>query len=257
MLEVIHLEKSYKTKNGTEEIVLQDLNLQIKDNEFICLLGPSGCGKSTLLKLMAGLEEVTSGEIRLNGLVVNRPQKEYAFVFQDYALFPWKTVLENVEFGMKIKKMYSAKERKEQAISYLKLTHLEKYKDAYIHQLSGGMKQRVAIARSLAVNPEVLFMDEPFGALDNFTRMELQDLLLNIYQSQKMSIVFVTHDIDEAIYLGNKVAIMNSHPGNISALIDIDQSTTKDRTGKSFNNYKEEIFEKFNLIHRQEIEYYI
>ena len=256
LLEVKHVTKRYK--NDTEEqIILKDLNLTIGEHEFLCLLGPSGCGKSTLLRLMAGLEEVSSGSILLNGEEVREPQKGCTFVFQDYALFPWKTVLENVEFGMRMNRMYTPEKRREKALEYLQLVHLEQAKDAYIHQISGGMKQRTAIARSLALEPKILFMDEPFGALDNFTRMELQELLLSIYRERKISVVFVTHDIEEAIYLGNRGVIMDAHPGTINTILSIEESAKQDRTSEEFHRYQEKIFEVFHLIHRNQIEYYI
>lgn len=256
MISVNNVSKSY-TNGKEKKLILDDLSLTINDDEFVCLLGPSGCGKSTLLRLMSGLEQADEGGIYQNDKLVTEPQPECAFVFQDYALFPWKSVIENVAFGMEVQKKFGKKECYERAEVYLKMMHLENYKNAYIHELSGGMRQRTAIARSLALEPEILFMDEPFGALDNFTRMELQDLLLDTCSSRKMSVVFVTHDIDEAIYLGDRVVIMEAHPGRVHSILPIDHGTVKDRTSGDFHMYKDKIFNAFHLVRRKEIEYFI
>jgi NitT/TauT family transport system ATP-binding protein len=257
MLAIENIKKHYGNKKERREI-LHDINLSISDHEFVCLLGPSGCGKSTLLRLMAGLESASEGSILLNGQAVKEPSRECAFVFQDYALFPWKTVLENVEFGMAANNMYDKRKRRDKAMEYLAMVHLKGVENSYIHQLSGGMKQRTAIARSLALEPKLCFMDEPFGALDNFTRMELQDLLRSMYKEQHMSIVFVTHDIDEAIYLGDRVVIMDANPGRINTVMTLDKAATLERTGENFKSYREKIFNAFHLIcQNNKIEYYI
>ena len=251
-----HIQKSYG-KGEQEHVILSGLSLEVGEHEFLCLLGPSGCGKSTLLKILSGLEQPNSGVVRQKGKPVGEPQPECAFVFQDYALFPWKTVLENVLFGMEVQKKYHRDERLQKAREYLKLMHLENCENAYLHELSGGMRQRTAIARSLALEPEILFMDEPFGALDNFTRMELQDLLMEIYKSRNMSIVFVTHDIDEAIYLGSRVVVMDANPGRIHTIIDIDHGLVSDRISDDFHLYKEKIFNAFGLVRKHDIEYFL
>lgn len=247
MIELKKVTKKFKRKDGTEKNVLNQLDFTIGDHEFMCLLGPSGCGKSTLLRLISGLDQVTEGELTIDGTTVNGPDKNSAFVFQNYALFPWMTVLENVEFGMKINGMYTPAERRERALEHLRYVNLAGYEDSYIHQLSGGMKQRVAIARALVMNPEILFMDEPFGALDTFTRIALQDLLLAIKADRNITIVFVTHDIDEAIYLADKIAIMNSNTGLINSVIQVDKEQTRNRTGSVFNAYRDVIYKEFNL----------
>lgn len=256
MLEVKHVSKSF-SKDGQSQLVLSDFNLAVGAREFVCLLGPSGCGKSTLLRIMAGLDSAESGGVYLDDKLVDEPQPKCAFVFQDYALFPWKTVLENVVYGMDVQGMYDKKTRVEKAKEYLKLMHLEKYENSYIHELSGGMRQRTAIARSLALEPEILFMDEPFGALDNFTRMELQELLLDIYSKNKLSVVFVTHDISEAIYLGDRVVVMNAHPGTVHSILDINKGLVRDRTSEDFHLYEDKIMQAFQLVRKQEVEYYI
>ena len=256
MLEVKHVSKFF-AKEGQPQLVLSDLNLEVGSREFVCLLGPSGCGKSTLLRIMAGLDTAESGGVYLDDKLVKEPQPKCAFVFQDYALLPWKTVLENVVYGMDVQDMYDKKTRVEKAKEYLKLMHLEKYENSYIHELSGGMRQRTAIARSLALEPEILFMDEPFGALDNFTRMELQELLLDIYSKNKLSVVFVTHDISEAIYLGDRVVVMNAHPGTVHSILDINKGLVRDRTSEDFHLYEDKIMQAFQLVRKQEVEYYI
>ena len=233
---------------------------------LLSLLGPSGCGKTMTLKCIAGIERPDDGRIVLGDRVLFdsdsrvslAPQRRrVGYMFQDYALFPWKTVLENVVYGMDVQGMYDKKTRVEKAKEYLKLMHLEKYENSYIHELSGGMRQRTAIARSLALEPEILFMDEPFGALDNFTRMELQELLLDIYSKNKLSVVFVTHDISEAIYLGDRVVVMNAHPGTVHSILDINKGLVRDRTSEDFHLYEDKIMQAFQLVRKQEVEYYI
>ncbi len=256
MLEVKNVSKAFK-RGEEQTLILDNVSLEIGRNEFVCLLGPSGCGKSTLLRLMSGLDLPDEGSIVQNGRLVSEPQPECAFVFQDYALFPWKTVLENVAFGMELQKKYSKAECRERALEYLHLMHLDGYEESFIHELSGGMRQRTAIARSLSLEPEILFMDEPFGALDNFTRMELQELLLKICSDREMSVIFVTHDIDEAIFLGNRVFIMDAHPGRVHTILPIERNLVQDRSGEDFQRYREKIFKAFHLVREKNIEYYI
>lgn len=235
---------------------LQDVNLTIQGQEFICLLGPSGCGKSTLLKILAGLETPSTGTIAIGGKRVTGPGGDRAVVFQDYALFPWRTVIENIEFGLQLRHI-PAKESREKAIRYLEMVHLGEFENAYIHQLSGGMKQRVAIARALVLEPKILLMDEPFGALDAFTRMDLQTELIHICQEKKPTVVFVTHDIDEAIYLGDKVVIMTPNPGKVNAVIELPLSKPRSRTGYDFNRFRDLVYKEFSLVHDFECEYLI
>lgn len=252
MIELRNVSKDYQMDNGSKKSVLNNINLDINTGDFMCLLGPSGCGKSTLLRLISGLEDVSSGEILVDG-------HNSAFVFQNYALFPWMTVLENVMFGIKIKNRKTDETSKKQALDLIRYVKLDGYENSYINRLSGGMKQRVAIARALLVQPEILYMDEPFGALDTFTRMDLQDLLLSICDKRKMTVIFVTHDIDEAIYLGNKVALMNVNTKGIQNVLDIDKRFTKDRSGTEFNQYRTQIYSEFDLCKykKTEVEYYI
>lgn len=211
--------KKYNTRKG-EMIALNGVSLDIKENEFICVVGPSGCGKSTLLNIIAGLLEPTSGQVLVDGKPVEGPGPERGVVFQQYALFPWLTVLKNVEFGLKLKGV-TGEQATAEAMKYLKMVQLEQFANSYPKELSGGMKQRVAIARAYAVNPEVLLMDEPFGALDAQTRTQLQSELLVTWEQEKKTCFFITHDVDEAIILAQKVIIMSARPGRIKEIVDI------------------------------------
>lgn len=248
--------KSIKDKKDKEIIALKDINLTVGDSQFICLLGPSGCGKSTLLRIIAGLDLPTEGTVEINDEIIHKPSKDNSVVFQDYALFPWKTVIENVEFGLKLRKV-SKNEAKDKALKYLAIVNMEEFKDAYIHQLSGGMKQRVAIARALVIEPKILLMDEPFGALDTFTRMQLQDELIDICKKRELSVIFVTHDIEEAVYLGDKIAIMKSNPGNINSLVEIPLVKPRNRIDTGFLNYRNSVYKEFSLAKNLKPEYSI
>lgn len=199
---------------------LQDINLEVKQGEFMVIVGPSGCGKSTLLDLLAGLSKPNRGQIRLDGKEIAGPNLDRGIVFQQYALFPWKTALANVEFGLETKGV-GRNERRAIALEYIQLVGLAGFENRYPHELSGGMKQRVAIARSLAYDPEVLLMDEPFAALDAQTRETLQSELLRIWEATRKTIIFITHGIEEAVYLGQRVAVMTSRPGRIKQVIDV------------------------------------
>jgi NitT/TauT family transport system ATP-binding protein len=214
-----HLSKEYSSKTGGECLALQDLSLNIEKGEFFALLGPSGCGKSTLLHIIGGLNSAT-GSILINGKPVKGPGMNRGIVFQEYALFPWLTVVENVAFGLKMKGV-PKKERLQTAREYLALVGLSGFEERYPDQLSGGMKQRTAIARSLAYDPEVLLMDEPFAALDAQTREILQGELLKIWEKTKKTIIFVTHSIEEAVYLAQRVAVITARPGRIKKIVDI------------------------------------
>lgn len=205
----------------TEFVALEDISLDVADGEFVVIVGPSGCGKSTLLDLLGGLTKPTSGRILLDGKPISGPGLDRGIVFQQYALLPWRTARRNIEFGLEEKGL-RRKERRALADEYLELVGLQGFGDRYPHELSGGMKQRVAIARSLAFDPEVLLMDEPFAALDAQTRESLQDELLRIWRATGKTILFITHGIDEAVYLGQRAAILTSRPGRIKTIVDID-----------------------------------
>nr|WP_224045402.1 ABC transporter ATP-binding protein [Paraburkholderia unamae] len=208
-------------KTHAPHTVLKRFDLSVREGEFLSLLGPSGCGKSTFLNVLAGLTPPTSGEIRVDGDPVSAVRQKLGFVFQGYALFPWRTVRKNVEAGLEIRGMKRA-ERRDEAERFLRLVGLLDFADHYPHQLSGGMRQRVAIARALAYGPEILLMDEPFGALDAQTRELLQQELLGIWERSATTVVFVTHSIDEAVFLSDRVAILGRGPGRVKEIIDID-----------------------------------
>ena len=205
--------KVYHSVKG-DNLAMENVNLNVLENEFVCIVGPSGCGKSTLLRMIGGLDEATGGSIIVKDKEIIGPGVDRGMVFQSYTLFPWMTVEDNIRFGLKLKKM--PKDEQDKILDkYLKVTKLEKFKNNYPKELSGGMKQRVAIARALANSPEVILMDEPFGALDPQTKSEMQLLMREIWQVEKPTIIFVTHDIDEATFLGSKVVVITERPGTV------------------------------------------
>ncbi|WP_395310558.1 ABC transporter ATP-binding protein [Mycobacterium sp. AMU20-3851] len=228
---------------------IEDITIDLADGEFLVLVGPSGCGKSTLLDLLGGLTTPTSGQILLDGRPITGPGLDRGIVFQQYALLPWRTARKNIEFGLEAKGLPAA-ERRERAEHYLELVGLRSFADRYPHELSGGMKQRVAIARSLAFDPEVLLMDEPFAALDAQTRESLQDELLRIWEATGKTILFITHGIDEAIYLGQRVAVLTSRPGRIKNVVDvtIDRSVEDVRSDAGFRSLRHHIW---TLLHHE------
>ena len=235
---------------------LDHISLQIEKGEFICLLGPSGCGKTTLMNSIAGFETLTEGSITIDGQKVKAPSEKYVTIFQNYGLLPWRTVEKNVELGLETLKV-PKQERKQIAMKYLQLVGLESFAKRHPAQLSGGQQQRVAIARGLAVDPEILFMDEPFGALDAITRYKLQDDLLYITKSQNKTVIFVTHDIDEAVFLADKIVVMSPNPGRIKAVIPIGLGSHRDRTGGDFLQLRDKVFRIFNMKEEDNTEYYI
>ncbi|MBV9236926.1 MAG: ABC transporter ATP-binding protein [Xanthobacteraceae bacterium] len=239
MLTVESLNKTYVSQ-GSDTPALVDINLSIAEGEFLCLLGPSGCGKSTLLKIIAGLIPATSGRIAINGKAVSGPGPERAVVFQDYALFPWMTVRDNVEFGLEARKLPVA-ERREVSSRLLKVVGLSDFAERFPHQLSGGMKQRVSIARALAVDPALLLMDEPFGALDAQTRQLLQDELLRIWREYRKTVVFVTHSIEEAIYLSDRIVVMTARPGRVKQIVMVPEPRPRDMASVDMNQRQREV----------------
>lgn len=217
-IEQVSLE--FRTRRTGTIVALDSLSMEIPDKQFAVIVGPSGCGKSSLLTLVAGLNDASSGCCRIDGRIVNGPGADRGMVFQSYSLFPWLTVRRNVEFGLAVGGL-PAPERTERALRHIEAVGLSGFEDAYPVQLSGGMQQRVAIARVLANDPEVLLMDEPFGALDSQTRSIMQELLLGIWEREQKTVLFVTHDIDEALYLGDVVYIMSARPGRIIDTIEV------------------------------------
>jgi len=216
---VDHISHLYRPPRGREVLALDAVSLEVRQSEFIALLGPSGCGKSTLLYLIGGFLPVEKGEIRVDGKAVAGPGPDRGIVFQHFALFPWKTVRGNVLYGLERQGMPKA-EREKRAMDFIELVGLHGFEDSYPSQLSGGMKQRAAIARTLAFDPKILLMDEPFGALDAQTRGLMQMELLRIWQSRPKTVIFVTHDVQEAVYLADRVAVMSARPGRIKTIVD-------------------------------------
>jgi NitT/TauT family transport system ATP-binding protein len=219
ILNVRDLGKTFVSRQG-ETVALRNINLLTHRREFLCIVGPSGCGKSTLIRILAGLEEQSSGEVLLEDRPVAGPGRDRGMVFQGYTLFPWLSVKKNVMFGLEVNNMSKASAERE-ALQWLDLIGLEKFADLYPHQLSGGMKQRVAIARALANQPRILLMDEPFAALDAQTRAKMQAHLLEIWRKIDITIVFITHDLDEAIFLADRILVLKPHPGEVQELIEV------------------------------------
>lgn len=226
----LHVQGVSKTYHGSSQTVkaLEDINLQVKEGEFVCLLGASGCGKSTLLNLIAGLEQPTEGTIHTDGQLITGPGRQRMVMFQEHALFPWLNVLGNVLFGLKLKPNLTEHDRQEVARYYLHLVGLEKFIHANVHELSGGMKQRVALARALAPNPRMLLMDEPFAALDAMTREQLYEDLQDIQQKRQKTVLFVTHNVREAVCLGDRVILFTPRPGKIHAEYRVSLPRTRD-----------------------------
>ncbi len=227
-IEISNLSRTFITGGSLEVHALKVINLSVQENDFISIVGPSGCGKSTLLRIISSLEKATKGNVFFKGKEITKPSFEIGMVFQHYSLLQWKNVINNIALGAEFKKV-PKKQRLEEARKYLKLINMEEFENAYPYELSGGMQQRVAIARALANNPEVLLMDEPFGALDAYTRIILQRELLNIWEKNKKTILFVTHSVDEAVYLSDKIVVMGKNPGNIRSIIDVNMDRPRDR----------------------------
>jgi len=240
-VKVEHLFKTFMNKKtGVSTEALADMNLEVNAGELLCLVGPSGCGKTTLLRIVAGLEKASNGVVYVDGHEVSAPGPERGLVFQEFALFPWRSVMQNVAFGPEILGI-PLSQRQYITERYIKLVGLAGTEHKYPAELSGGMKQRVAIARALANDPGILLMDEPFGSLDAQTRNLMQAELLRIWSETKKAIIFVTHNVDEAVYLADRIVVMSARPGRIKRTFEINTTRPRDRTGDSFASYKEEI----------------
>jgi len=220
VLDVEHLGKQFISPQGEIIQALQDVSFHVHRREFMSVIGPSGCGKSTLIRIVAGLETPTSGEINLDGNPITGPGPDRGMVFQSYTLFPWLTVKKNVMFGLKMSG-HGAVEAEQDAMQWIELVGLSKFANAYPHQLSGGMKQRVAIARALANRPRILLMDEPFGALDAQTRAQMQAYLMQIWENVDVTIMFITHDLDEAVYLSDRILVLKANPGRLDEMVEV------------------------------------
>ncbi len=249
IIKIENVHKEYKVLEGKNVKALDGVSLEIGKNEFVCLVGPSGCGKTTLLNIVAGLEPFDSGKVTMHGEDIIGPGTERGVIFQQYALFPWMTVRKNIEYGMKFLRnpdgsvRYDAAKKREIAEYYIKMVNLTGFEEAFPKALSGGMKQRVAIARAYAQNPEMLLMDEPFGALDAQTRAQLQEDLLRTWEEEKKTVLFITHDVDEAVLLATRVVILSARPGRIKEVVGIDlpyprnQATKMDAEFIKYRNY--------------------
>ena len=237
------LTKEFCREEKEPVVALDDISFEVEDGEFICILGTSGCGKTTLLRIIAGLEKPTSGEVLVGGVPVEGPSPERGMVFQEYSLFPWRNVLENIAFGLEMKNI-PKEERLKLARTYVKRVNLEGFETAYPHELSGGMRQRVAIARALANDPQVLLMDEPLGALDAQTRNQMQQELLEIWEREKKTVIFVTHSVDEAVYLADRMVVLSPRPGRVDDIVPVDIPRPRDRTTVAFSELRKKILNR-------------
>lgn len=243
MIEISGLNKSYRVKGDgkTAEKALDNISLSIETGEFFCILGPSGCGKTTLLNILAGFIKDYEGEIRVNHKLISETNEKRIMIFQENALFPWLTVSQNLEIGMKMAKEKKREERERALGKYLELIGLEHKKDSFIHELSGGMKQRVELGRALTMDTEILLMDEPFGALDQISKGVMREELIKIWSRERKTIIFVTHDIEEAVLLADRIAVMGSNPGCIRKLITIKEEREDRKSELFLSQIKEEI----------------
>lgn len=244
LISISHVERDFVGDDGSVTTALSDVNLDIRKGELISIIGPSGCGKTTLLRLISGLDKPQRGEVSFKGRRIEGPNPERGYVFQQGSLFPWLTVEENIAFGLKAQGKY--KEHKDEVAEYIAKVGLQGFEKSYPHQISGGMAQRVAIARALIDHPEVLLLDEPMGALDSFTRADLQDRLLDLWEKYHMTMILVTHDVDEAIYLGNRVVIMTPRPGRIKEIVPIELAQ-RDRVSDDFTAYRKQLLTKLHF----------
>ena len=239
MLTIANVSRVFESETGRVE-ALRNINLEVFDKEFLCFIGPSGCGKTTLLRIVAGLDQPTSGEVLLESKAIKSPDPERGMVFQEYSLFPWRTIIDNIAFGLEMKKA-PREERRRIALKYLELVGLEAFERSYPYELSGGMRQRVAIARALANDPKVLLMDEPFGSVDAQTRNFLQGELLRIWGETRKTVLFITHSIDEAVYLADRVVVLSARPGQIREIIKVDLERPRLRTSVEVNVVRERL----------------
>jgi ABC-type nitrate/sulfonate/bicarbonate transport system ATPase subunit len=234
-------------RDGKRTEVLNNISLEVGDGEFVCLLGPSGCGKSTLLNAMAGFLTPTGGEIRVDGEAVRKPDPRRIFVFQERGVFPWLTVEGNIGFGLS---KLPRSEREQRIAHYIKMVGLQGFEKTYPQELSGGMKQRLEVARALAVNPDMLLLDEPFGALDSITRLVMRGELLRIWEAERKTVIFVTHDIDEAVQLADRVVVMSARPATIQRIVNIDIPHPRDISSARYLELRDGIFQQIGLAHK-------
>ncbi len=253
-LEIDHVRKCFFMDDRELE-VLHDVDIHISDGEFISIIGASGCGKSTLLRMIVGLEHPTEGELLIGGRKIEKPSVDVGMIFQESRLYPWLTVEKNIEFG--IHEKLPKNRKKELVQKYVELVGLKNFEKAFPHQLSGGMQQRVSIARTLINHPSVLLLDEPFGALDALTRINMQNEILKIWEQEKVTMILITHDIDEAIFLSDRIFIMGKNPGEIKREIPVNMSRPRSRNSYSFVDIRKEIYKEFFDNTDIELEYYL
>lgn len=243
--------KTFPSRIGDPLVALEDISIEIERGEFLCILGPSGCGKTTLLRLVAGLDRPTSGEIIVEGKSVTGPDPRLAMIFQEYSLYPWRTVRGNIAFGLQMRGM-PREERDERVNHFIQLVGLEGFGDSYPYELSGGMRQRVAVARALATDPAVLLMDEPFGALDAQTRNRMQKELLLIWEKTKKTVIFVTHSVDEAVYIADRILVLSTRPGRVAGIYDIDIPRPRNRTSVEFAKIRRDVLEQIDRFEERQ-----
>jgi ABC-type nitrate/sulfonate/bicarbonate transport system ATPase subunit len=251
LIEIESVDRTYVDVSDNMVEALQGINLSIRKGEFLSIIGPSGCGKTTLLRLIAGLDTPESGKITLEGELITAPDPHRGYVFQQGSLFPWLTVEKNIAAGLKARGVYRAE--KAEVAKYIALIGLNGFEKSFPHQISGGMAQRVAIARALINRPAALLLDEPMGALDAFTRADLQDKLLELWQRDHTTMVLVTHDVDEAVYLSDRIIIMTSRPGKISEILDVHLPRPRDRASIEFTMIRSSILEKLHLASARKV----
>lgn len=248
--------RTYIDANGNEVEALKDINIDIRPGEFVSFIGPSGCGKTTLMRLIAGLDEAQQGDLLLDGEKIEGTNYERGYVFQQANLFPWENIEDNISSGLRARKIY--KEHKDEVAHYIEIAGLKGFEKSYPHQISGGMAQRASLVRALINKPKVLLLDEPLGALDSFTRFALQDKLLELWKERETTMILVTHDVDEAVYLSDRIIIMSPRPGKIEEIIDVKLRRPRNRTSDDFLVLRKKILEKLNLVSRpKELEYYL
>jgi len=256
MIEIKNITKTFKREGANESLcAIEDLSLSIKRGEFISIIGTSGCGKSTLLRMIAGLEFPTKGEVLFGGEPISGTSPNRGLVFQEHTLFPWMTVKKNIVFALKSAKRYE--QYGSIVDTLLETVGLRQFANSYPHQLSGGMRQRAALIRSLAVSPDVLLLDEPLGALDSFTRMQLQDEIVHLWKERGNTMVMITHDVDEAVYLSNRIIVMSPRPGRIVEIVDVPISYPRNRGASEFARLRTRLLKRLDFASEVEHEYYL
>ncbi|KKO55340.1 ABC transporter ATP-binding protein [Paenibacillus sp. DMB20] len=256
-IELRNITKEYENIDEEQTYALRDINLTVHDGEFLCVLGPSGCGKSTLLEITAGLLSQTSGEVLLDHVQQSGTSRDIGVVFQDSALFPWRSIRRNIEFGLEIAGV-SREERRDRVQKTMELVGLAGFEDKYPHQLSGGMRQRAGLARTLVADPRVILMDEPFSAVDHLTRLTLQDEMIRIWEKEKKTIFFITHDVAEAVYLATRIVLLSPRPGRIQKIFDVPFERPRNRNDMQLLNIVEKIYMEINNpVKSKDSEYFI